>query len=152
MKIAIGSDHAGFALKQTLAAELRQAGHEVNDVGAYDTTPSDYPDFAKAVGETMQRGEAERGILVCGSGVGACIAANKLNGIRAALITETYSAHQGVQHDDLNVLCLGSRVIGPALASEIVQAFLGATFQREDRFVRRLNKVIAIEQSERQAR
>ena len=149
MRIVIGSDHAGFALKLIIAAELRQAGHEVNDVGAYDATPSDYPDFAKTLGEAMQRGEAERGILICGSGVGACVAVNKMNGIRGALITETYSAHQGVEHDDLNVICLGSRVIGPALASEIVRAFLGATFQHEERFVRRLNKVIAIEQDER---
>jgi ribose 5-phosphate isomerase B len=149
MRIVIGADHAGFELKQVIAAEVRQAGHDVKDVGAYDAMPSDYPDFAKALGEAMQRGEAERGILICGSGVGACVAVNKLNGIRGALITETYSAHQGVEHDDLNVICLGSRVVGPALASEIVRAFLGATFQREERFVRRLNKVIAIEQAER---
>ena len=149
MKIAIGSDHAGFELKKTIADELRQLGHDVNDVGAYDAQPSDYPDFARKVGEAIQRGESERGVLICGSGVGACVAANKMNGIRAALITETYSAHQGVEHDDLNVICVGSRVIGPALASELVRAFLGANFQREERFVRRLNKVIAIEQSER---
>src|SRR5258708_7865185 len=117
MKIVMGADHAGFALKQTLAGELRGTGHEVIDVGAFDDTPSDYPDFAKALGEVMQRGEAERGILVCGSGVGACVAANKMRGIRAALISDTYSAHQGVQHDDLNVLCMGARVTGPALAS-----------------------------------
>ena len=145
MKIVMGSDHAGFALKQTMADEVRRAGHEVLDVGAYDTTPSDYPDLAKAAGEVIQRGEAERGILICGSGVGASVAANKMRGLRAALITETYSAHQGVEHDDLNMLCLGSRVVGVALASEIVQAFLGASFQREERFVRRLNKVLAIE-------
>jgi ribose 5-phosphate isomerase B len=148
MKIAIGSDHAGFALKQIIADELRAGGHQVNDVGAYDTTPSDYPDFARLVGQALQRGESERGIIVCGSGVGACIAANKMRGVRAALVNETYSAHQGVQHDDMNVLCLGSRVTGPALASEIVQVFLGATFQNEERFVRRLNKVLAIEAEE----
>jgi ribose 5-phosphate isomerase B len=147
MKIVIGADHAGFALKQTLADELRQAGHEIIDVGAFDAAPSDYPDFAKALGEVMQRGEAERGILVCGSGVGACVAANKMRGIRAALISDTYSAHQGVQHDDLNVLCMGSRVTGPALASEIVQAFVAAAFQHEERFVRRLNKVLEIEKN-----
>jgi ribose 5-phosphate isomerase B len=146
MKIALGSDHAGFPLKQALSQELRQAGHDVLDVGAYDTTPSDYPDFARAVGEALQHGKAERGILICGSGIGACIAANKLKGVRAALIADTYSAHQGVEHDDMNVLCLGARVTGPALASEIVRAFLGATFTREERFVRRLRKVLALEE------
>ena len=145
MKIVIGGDHAGFALKQVLAEELKRAGHEIVDVGAFDATPSDYPDFAQALGEVMQRGEAERGILICGSGVGACVAANKMRGIRAALISDTYSAHQGVQHDVLNVLCMGARVTGPALASEIVQSFVGATFQHEERFVRRLNKVLDIE-------
>jgi len=145
MKIVIGGDHAGFALKQVLAEELKRAGHEIVDVGAFDATPSDYPDFAQALGEVMQRGEAERGILICGSGVGACVAANKMRGIRAALISDTYSAHQGVQHDDLNVLCMGARVTGPALASEIVRSFVGATFQHEERFVRRLNKVLEIE-------
>ncbi len=146
MKIAIGGDHAGFQLKQAIGNELRQAGHELIDVGAFDDTPSDYPDFAKAVGKSLQRGEAERGILICGSGIGACIAANKLKGIRAALVTDTYSAHQGVEHDDMNVLCLGARVTGSALASEIVRLFLSATFRHEERFVRRLNKVIALEE------
>ena len=145
MKVAVGGDHAGLALKQVIVEELRQAGHEVTDVGAFDTTPSDYPDFAKSVGEALQYGKAERGIVICGSGVGACIAANKLKGIRAALISDVYSAHQGVEHDDMNVICLGARVVGPALAVEIVRAFLGASFQREERFVRRLNKVIALE-------
>jgi ribose 5-phosphate isomerase B len=145
MKVAIGADHAGFALKQMLANELRAAGHDVLDVGAFDTTPSDYPDFAKAVGEAVQQSKVERGIVVCGSGVGACVAVNKLKGIRGALIADTYSAHQGVEHDDLNVICLGSRVIGPSLASEIVKAFLAAEFQHEERFVRRLNKVLALE-------
>ena len=145
MKIVIGGDHAGFALKQLLGDELKGAGHEIVDVGAFDATPSDYPDFARALGELMQRGGAERGILICGSGVGACVAANKMRGIRAALISDTYSAHQGVQHDDLNVLCIGARVTGPALASEIMQAFVGASFQHEERFVRRLNKVLDIE-------
>jgi ribose 5-phosphate isomerase B len=147
MKIVIGGDHAGFALKQALADELRQAGHELIDVGAFDAAPSDYPDFAKALGEVLQRGEAERGILICGSGVGACVAANKMRGVRAALVSDTYSAHQGVQHDDLNVLCLGARVTGPALASEIVQSFVGAAFQHEERFVRRLNKVLEMEKN-----
>ena len=145
MKIAIGSDHAGFELKQTIADEVRKAGHEVKDVGAYDTTPSDYPDFAKALGEAMQRGEAERGILICGSGVGACVAVNKMRGIRGALITETYSAHQGVEHDDMNVLVLGGRVIGPATAVELAHAFIGAKFTNEERHVRRLAKVKALD-------
>ncbi|MBI5876175.1 MAG: ribose 5-phosphate isomerase B [Chloroflexi bacterium] len=148
MKIAIGGDHAGFELKQAIAKELRQAGHDVLDVGTHDLTPSDYPDFARLVGEALQQGTAERGIVICGSGVGACIAANKMRGVRAALIADVYSAHQGVEHDDMNAICLGSRVIGPALASEIVRAFVGATFQREERFVRRLNKVLAIENSQ----
>jgi ribose 5-phosphate isomerase B len=145
MKIALGSDHAGFPLKQAIGEELRRAGHDVLDVGAHDTTQSDYPDFAQAVGAALQHGKAERGILICGSGIGACIAANKLKGVRAALVADTYSAHQGVEHDDMNVLCMGARVTGPALASEIVRAFLGASFTHEERFVRRLNKVLALE-------
>lgn len=146
MKIAIGGDHAGFALKQTIMRELRDAGHEVLDVGAHEYTPGDdYPDFAQALGEAIQQGQAERGILICGSGVGACIAINKLKGLRGALIADTYSAHQGVEHDDMNVLCLGARVTGPMLASELVRAFLGATFRQEERFIRRLNKVLALE-------
>jgi len=145
MKIAIGGDHAGFSLKQDLVVRLREWGHEVNDLGAYNTDPSDYPDFAKAVGQAVQKGEAERGVLVCGSGVGACVAANKLKGIRAALVADTYSAKQGVLHDDVNVLCLGGRVVGPALAEELLKAFLSAQFTGEERHVRRLNKVIAME-------
>ena len=145
MKIAIGGDHAGFTLKQDLVALLKQWGHEVNDLGAYNTDPSDYPDFAQSVGAAVQKGEAERGVLVCGSGVGACVAANKLKGIRAALVADTYSARQGVAHDDVNVLCLGGRVIGPSLAQEILRAFLDAKFSGEERHVRRLNKVLAME-------
>ncbi len=145
MKIAIGGDHAGYSLKQHLIPLLKDWGHQVNDLGAYNTDPSDYPDFAKAVGLAVQKGEAERGIVVCGSGVGACIAANKLKGIRAALISDTYSAHQGVQHDDMNVICLAGRVTGTALVEEIVKSFLGATFSGEERHVRRLNKVKAME-------
>ena len=147
MKIAIGGDHAGFTLKQHLIPSLKQWGHEVNDLGAYDVEPSDYPDFAKAVGIAVQIGEAERGIIVCGSGVGACVAANKLKGIRAALVSDTYSARQGVDHDDVNVLCLGGRVVGPALAEEITKAFLTAKFSGEERHLRRLKKVIAMEDS-----
>jgi ribose 5-phosphate isomerase B len=148
MKIAIGGDHAGFALKQHLVPLLKDWGYDVIDLGAFNTDPSDYPDFAKSVGEAVQKGEVERGLLVCGSGVGACVAANKLHGIRAALISDTYSAAQGVAHDDVNVICLGGRVIGPSLAEEIVKAFLGAKFSHEDRHVRRLNKVIAMESKE----
>lgn len=147
MRIAIGGDHAGFPLKQHLIPLLKQWGHEVNDLGAYDVEPSDYPDFAKAVGIAVQNGEAERGIIVCGSGVGACVAANKLKGIRAALVSDTYSARQGVDHDDVNVLCLGGRVVGPALAEEITKAFLTAKFSGEERHLRRLKKVIAMENS-----
>lgn len=146
MKIAIGGDHAGFTLKQHLIPLLQQWGHEVADLGTHNTDPADYPDYAKAVGNALQKGEAERGIIVCGSGVGACVAANKLKGIRAALVSDTYSAKQGVAHDDVNVLCLGGRVVGPALAEEIVQAFLAANFSHEERHVRRLNKVIAMEE------
>lgn len=147
MKIVIAGDHAGFALKQELAGELRAAGHEVLDVGAHAFAPGDdYPDFARPLAEAVQRGLAERGILICGSGIGACVAVNKFKGIRGALVSDTYSAHQGVEHDDMNVMCLGARVTGSALASELVRAFLGATFQRDqERFVRRLNKVLALE-------
>ena len=145
MKIAIAGDHAGFPLKQRLVEQLKTWGHEVIDLGAFNTEPSDYPDFAKAVGEALQKGQVERGLVVCGSGVGACVAANKLKGVRAALVNETYSARQGVEHDDVNVLCLGARVTGPALADEIVKAFLAAKFSGEERHVRRLNKVIAME-------
>ncbi len=145
MKLAIGGDHAGFSLKQQMIERLKEWGHDVTDLGAYNTDPSDYPDFAKAVGQAVQAGQVERGILICGSGVGACVAANKLKGIRATLVTDTYSARQGVLHDDVNVLCLGGRVVGPALAEELLKAFLGATFSGEERHVRRLNKVIAME-------
>jgi len=146
MKIAIGGDHAGFPLKQHLVELIKKWGHEVNDLGAFNTEPSDYPDFAKSVGAAVQKGEAERGLIVCGSGIGACVAANKLKGIRAALISDTYSARQGVDHDDVNVLCLGGRVVGPALAEEIVKAFLAARFSGEERHLRRLNKVKAMEE------
>jgi ribose 5-phosphate isomerase B len=145
MKLAIGGDHAGFTLKGQLVELLQQWGHEVSDLGTYTTEAADYPDYAKAVGNAVQKGEAERGILVCGSGVGACVAANKLKGIRAALVADTYSARQGVLHDDVNVLCLGGRVVGPSLAEELVKAFLSAKFSGEERHVRRLNKVIAME-------
>jgi ribose 5-phosphate isomerase B len=146
MRIAIGADHGGFDLKREIVAQLKQAGHDVLDLGAhaYDAA-DDYPDFARAVAEALTSGRAERGVIVCGSGVGACVAANKVNGVRAAVCHDTYSAHQGVEHDDMNVLCLGARIVGVELARELVSAFLGATFSGEERHVRRLNKVLAIE-------
>jgi len=145
MKLVIGSDHAGFALKVAVGDLLRSLGHEVLDVGAFNENPSDYPDFAEAVGRAVLEGKAERGVLVCGSGVGASVAANKLPGIRAGMCHDTYSAHQGVEHDDVNVLVLGSRVIGVKLAEDLVKAFLGAKFTQEERHVRRLSKIKALE-------
>ncbi len=145
MKIVIGSDHAGFQLKVAMGDVLRSLGQEVLDVGAFNENPSDYPDFAEAVGRAVLDGKADRGVLICGSGVGASVAANKLMGIRAAVCHDTYSAHQGVEHDDMNVLVLGSRIIGVKLAEDLVKAFLGARFTNEDRHVRRLNKIRAME-------
>ena len=145
MRIAVGADHAGFALKEDLAAYLRELGHQVLDVGTHSTAPVDYPDYAEAVGKAVLDGRAERAVLICGSGVGASVAANKLPGIRAGLCHDTYSAHQGVEHDDMNVLVMGSRVIGPELARELLRAFLGATFSGEERHRRRLAKVVALE-------
>jgi len=145
MKLVVGSDHAGFQLKNEMASLLKTLGHEVLDVGAYDERPSDYPDFAEAVGRAVLDGRAERGVLICGSGVGASVAANKLVGIRAGMCHDTYSAHQGVEHDNMNVLVLGSRVVGIKLAEDLVKAFLGAQFTGEERHVRRLAKVKALE-------
>jgi ribose 5-phosphate isomerase B len=145
MKLVVGSDHAGFQLKNEMAGLLKSLGHDVLDVGAYDERPSDYPDFAEAVGRAVLDGRAERGVLICGSGVGASVAANKLVGIRAGMCHDTYSAHQGVEHDNMNVLVLGSRVVGVKLAEDLVKAFLGAQFTREERHVRRLAKVKALE-------
>ena len=145
MRTVIGSDHAGFPLKVILAKYLHDLGDEVVDVGTNNTDPVDYPDFAEAVGKAILEGRAERGVLICGSGIGASVAANKIRGIRAGLCHDTYSAHQGVEHDDMNVLVLGSRVIGPALAEECVAAFARAKFTKEERHMRRLNKVKAIE-------
>ncbi len=148
MKIAIGSDHAGFALKNTLAGLLRGAGHTLVEVGAKEYDPEDdYPDAAAAVGRAVVGKQAERGLLICGSGVGASIAANKIRGVRAALCHDTYSARQGVEHDDMNVLCLGARVIGEATARELSLAFLGARFTGEERHLRRLKKTLALEAS-----
>lgn len=146
MKIAIASDHAGFPLKEEVRDYVRKLGHEVEDLGAYSTDPSDYPDFAVLVGKALMAGKVERGILICGSGVGVCVAANKMPGVRAGMCHDTYSAHQGVEHDEMNVLVLGARIIGAALAFECVDAYLKANFiAKEERFVRRLNKVKAIE-------
>lgn len=147
MRVALGADHAGFALKEHLEQVLAAQGHEVLDLGVHSPEPADYPDYAIAVGRAVQRGAAERGILVCGSGVGASVAVNKLRGIRGALCHDTYSARQGVEHDDVNVLCLGARVIGEALAEEVAWAFLEARFSGEERHRRRLQKVIALEQN-----
>ncbi len=146
MKIGIAADHAGFEQKQQILLLLAEAGYEVKDYGAlsYDAA-DDYPDIVIPLGEAISRGEIDRGIAVCGSGVGVSVAANKIPGVRAALITESYSAHQGVEHDDMNLLCLGGRVIGVVLMWELVQAYLKASYGGGGRFQRRLDKVIAIE-------
>jgi ribose 5-phosphate isomerase B len=145
MKIAVAGDHAGFALKNLIVAQLKVDGHEAVDLGAYNEERSDYPDFAKLVGEAIQQGKVERGIVVCGSGVGACVAANKMHGIRACVCHDTYSAHQGVEHDDMNVLVLGGRIIGVELAYELVRAFLAAKFNQGERYIARLKKIEAME-------
>ena len=145
MKIAVGSDHAGFPLKQEMAEQLRKDGYDVLDVGTHSTAPVDYPDSAEAVGRAVTDGRAERGVLICGSGVGASVAANKIKGVRAAICHDVYSAHQGVEHDDMNVLVLGGRIVGPALAGELVRAFVGARYTAEERHARRLAKVQALE-------
>ena len=146
MKIAIGADHGGFPLNERVIEELRAAGHKIEDFGTHDgTKPDDYPDYALAVGRAIQNGQAEIGIIICGSGVGANVAANKLRGVRAALCGDTYSAHQSREHDDCNVLCLGARVVGWELAMEIMRAFVAARFTGEERHRRRLEKVAEIE-------
>ena len=146
LRVALGADHGGFSLKTELLPWLQSQGYEVLDMGAHALNlTDDYPDFSKAVAQAVVSGKAQRGILVCGSGVGACIAANKVPGIRACLCHDTYSAHQGVEHDDMNVLCLGARVVGVELARELVTAFLNARFSGEERHHRRLEKVLSIE-------
>jgi RpiB/LacA/LacB family sugar-phosphate isomerase len=145
VRIAVAADHAGFELKQQVAESLRKQGHEVLDVGTNSTAPVDYPDFAEKVSLAVRDGRAERAVLICGSGVGASVAANKIKGIRAAICHDVYSAHQGVEHDDMNVLVLGGRVIGPAVAHELVQAFVAARYTAEERHARRLAKVLALE-------
>ena len=149
MLVAVGCDHAGFPLKARVVQELEKAGHQVVDCGAFDTRPSDYPDFARAVAVAVIEGRAERAVLVCGSGVGASVAANKVPGARAALCHDTFSARQGVEDDDMNVLCLGARVIGVEAAAECVRAFMHARFSNAERHVRRLGKIQAIEQDAR---
>jgi RpiB/LacA/LacB family sugar-phosphate isomerase len=146
MRISIAGDHAGFELKEHIKAFLTDEGHEVQDLGAYDTTPCDYPDFAESLGKVILSGGCDKAILLCGSGVGASVAANKIPGIRAGLCHDTYSAHQGVEHDNMNLLVLGGRVIGEAMANELVHAFVAANFSNEERHVRRLAKVQAIEE------
>ena len=146
MQVALGSDHAGFELKQHLQELVRSLGHEVMDVGTFSTAPVDYPDWAEAVGLAVREGRAQRGLLICGSGVGASVAVNKMPGVRGGLCHDTYSAHQGVEHDDVNVLVLGARVIGVELARELVRTFLNARFSNEERHVRRLAKVHALEE------
>jgi ribose 5-phosphate isomerase B len=145
MRIAIGADHAGFEMKRDLAGYLAQNGHEVTDLGTHSTAPVDYPDISEAVAQAVRNGQADRGILICGSGAGAAVAACKFPGIRASICHDTYTARQAVEHDDMNVLCLGSRVIGPAVARTLADAFLAATFSGEERHVRRLGKIDAIE-------
>ena len=145
MRVAIGTDHAGFPLKAEVIDVVRALGHDVIDVGTDGTAAVDYPDFAQKVAESVASGQAERGIMLCGSGVGASIAACKVPGVRAAVCHDTYSAHQGVEHDDMNVLTLGARIIGGEVARELVRAFLGATFSGDERHRRRLDKVLAIE-------
>jgi len=152
MKIAVACDHAGFPLKSTILEVIRKSGNEVLDLGTDGAVAVDYPDYADKLGRAIRDGQAERGILLCGSGVGACIAANKLHGIYAGICHDTYSAHQGVEHDDMNVLCIGARIIGPEPAGEIVQAFLKARFTGNDpgqeRHKRRVAKVRALETRE----
>ena len=145
MRVAIAADHAGYALKQELAPSLRSLGHEVQDLGTHGPEPVDYPDVAEALARVLIAGTAERGVLICGSGVGACVAANKVPGVRAGICHDTYSAHQGVEHDDMNILVLGARVIGVELARELARAFLDARFTHEERHERRLGKIKALE-------
>ncbi|GBD98461.1 MAG TPA: ribose 5-phosphate isomerase B [Nitrospirae bacterium] len=146
MNVVIGADHGGFTLKEELRPFIEKLGHTVTDAGAYSDESSDYPDFAGLVAEKIMDNKADRGIVICGSGVGACVAANKFPGVRASVCHDTYSAHQGVEHDDMNVLCIGARIIGTALAHDIVRSFLDAKFASDvERYRRRLNKVLDIE-------
>ncbi|MEW6683715.1 MAG: ribose 5-phosphate isomerase B [Nitrospirota bacterium] len=145
MKIAVACDHGGYPHKAVVIEVIRNTGYEALDLGTHSTEPVDYPDYAKAVGEAISLRKADRAVLLCGSGVGACVAANKIRGVRAGLCHDTYSAHQGVEHDDMNVLTLGARIVGPELVAELVRVFLAATFTGEERHVRRLEKVKKLE-------
>jgi ribose 5-phosphate isomerase B len=145
VRVAVGADHAGYGYKTILAGELATRGYDVIDLGTHGPESVDYPDFAAAVAETVAAGKADRGILICGSAVGVCVTANKVPGVRAGVCHETYSAHQGVEHDDMNILCMGERIIGIEVAREVVASFLGAAYHPEERFERRLDKVKAIE-------
>jgi ribose 5-phosphate isomerase B len=145
MRIALGCDHGGFPLKQRIRTVIQSAGHDIVDCGTDSDCSVDYPDFALKVGQAILAGQADRGVLLCGSGVGISVAANKIPGIRAGVCHDIYSAHQGVEHDDMNVLCLGARIIGEEVAVELVRAFVDARFTREERHLRRLNKVLQIE-------
>ena len=150
MRVGIAADHGGFELKVQLTADLKAAGYEVADFGAHElVTGDDYPDFVVPMARAVARGEVTRGLAICGSGVGACVAANKVPGVRAALITDSFSAHQGVEDDDMNVMCLGGRVTGNALSWDLVQTFLGARFKGTERFRRRLDKVAALERNQK---
>jgi len=147
MKIAIAADHNGFELKNSIKSQLTGMGHEVTDLGPHHHDPlDDYPDYAKLLAETLSKGKSERGIMVCGSGVGASVAANKVKGVRAAVCHDIYSAHQGVEHDDMNVLCLGSKIVGSEVISQLIIAFTKAEYSGEERHQRRLNKVLAMEE------
>jgi ribose 5-phosphate isomerase B len=148
MKVAVACDHGGFPLKETVLDVVRQAGHDAIDLGTFSSDPVDYPDYAQKVGQAIQHGEADRGILICGSGTGVTVAANKMRGIRAGVCHDVYSARQSVEHDDANVLSLGARVIGPELAAELVKTFLNAHFTGEERHVRRVAKISEMEESE----
>ena len=148
MRVAVASDHAGFPLKQPVMEFVSTLGHDVTDLGSHGSEPVDYPDYAEAVGRAIRAGHVDRGILICGSGVGASVAANKLPGVRAGLCHDTYSAHQGVEHDDMNVLVLGGRVVGAALARELVAAFLQARVSDEERHKRRRRKIQVLEQTQ----
>ncbi len=147
-QIAIGSDHAGFTYKQELIKKLEEAEYPIKDLGTFSQDPYDYPDIARAMGEAIQAGEIDKGILICGSGVGVCVAVNKYKNVRAGICHDAYSAHQGVEHDDMNVLCIGQRIIGIELAQEIVHRFLEASFSGEERHLRRLQKVFDIEKEQ----
>jgi RpiB/LacA/LacB family sugar-phosphate isomerase len=148
MRVAVGCDHAGYPMKGVVLDAIAAAGHQTVDCGTHTTAPVDYPDYASKVARVILEGRADRGVILCGSGVGAAVAANKIRGIRAGLCHDVYSAHQGVEHDDLNVLCLGARIVGPSLAAELIAAFLRAHFTGEDRHVRRMAKVNRLEQTQ----